>query len=233
MRLNEFLGLLDGDGCLKKRVSFANCNPKIVHDVCLKFKRFSNKEVKAYINTYWPKDVISDEGLIRYWKKYLPDKIKFYKIRRCIRTTRNLRKRETPKLHGTVELKIHNIKLTNKLLELLKTTKKQCLFNKHTAIGFLKGIIAAEGSVKLVDNKLRELRISSADLMEQNFLRNTLKNIGIEPSKAKYKFYIAISGLRNFKPIHKYKLFSLHPEKNEKFVQGFQNLIVNWPLRGE
>ena len=231
MKLNEFLGLLYGDGCLKGRVSFSNSNPELVSKIHATMRKISNREIKVYISTYWPNEVIDDKALVTFWKKLLPGAKRFYKIRRRKRTTKNLRNKRGPKQEGTIELTIHDAQLGKELLSLVNKAKEQS--DKSEAIEFLRGVIAAEGSVKLVNGRLRELRVAAKDLKEQEILRNLLRKVGIRPSKASYKFYIAISGIKNFKAIKKYGLFSLHPEKHNKFVKGFQKLIVKQPLQGE
>lgn len=229
----ECLGLLYGDGCLKGKLSFSNSEPSIVNKVYRFIRRSVNQnKIKVHVKTYWDPFEISDEELIRFWLKYLPrlPVTNFYRINRKRRTSKKIRKRNFPKKEGVLEIIVHSKKLGEEFSRVIQQTKKLSLRDKKVAVPFLRGIIASEGTVKIVNAKLREIRISSCNFNEQKYIRELLHFLKIIPSKARYKFYIAISGFKNFALCYKYKLFYLHPEKHSKFSIGFWNLFQRPPL---
>jgi len=211
--LYESLGLLYGDGCLKGKVEFSNCNPELVKKIFNFIKSFgiNTDKIKTYIKTYRSVSEITDEEILHYWLKYLKGakRKNFYKIQRRKRVTQNIRKRKLPPKQGLAEIMVYNKQLCRKMNLLMKNAQKDVLKDKIKAIFFLRGIIAAEGSVKLVKEKLKEVRISSCKPKEQEYIRNVLKVVGLIPCKARYDYYIAISGIKQFEILEKNAFISL------------------------
>ncbi len=177
-----------------------------------------------YIQVYKEENELSSKELIKYWTtevEFLTGCI-FKKVKRKFRTTKNLRKRKDPPLYGLVEFWIYSRQLQKTLQSYIKDVKTA---ENLEIIGFLRGLIAAEGSVKLNNSQvLKEIRIGSTKKTEQKFIRYLLKLIGIKAAKAEYKNYIAISNFTNFKILKKYMLYSLHPTKKLLFEVGYKEL---------
>ena len=228
----ECLGLIYGDGCLKKGISFANTCPELVTKVYRFLINLGTEKGKISIRfqTYSDTTEISDEELIEYWKQYVPGASyeNFRKITRKERTTKNLRKRKKPNKEGLVEIAVYNKHLGKKLEKVILAFKDK---DNKKVIAFLRGMIAAEGSIKLNEqNVLREIRISTTKEKEQKYIKEILKKLKIKANKTRYKFYISITGFERFKIFDQYHLCSLHPSKQRDFVTGFKNLKTRLSL---
>lgn len=115
------------------------------------------------------------------------------------------------------------------LVEVLKTVHKKVkslvLSQTEFAAAYLRGIFAAEGSVILRKSGiLHHLNISSKDEEVIEFLKECFASVGITTSKYQSESRnLPIHGWRNFKCFRELSIHTLHPEKREKFEQGFAN----------
>ena len=225
VHLYECLGLLYGDGSLKNAVSFANTCPKLVQHV-LRFildLGVDAKSIRVYLQVYWPWSIVTDRELIVYWTAHLSPLCSdnFKKVKRKQRVARGLRNRKEPSKFGLAEFWIYSESLRLLLLEMISKIS-ECSNEKR--FSFLRGLIAAEGSVKNDKGVLREVRIGSTKSVEQVFIRSLLQSLNIRPAPAIYTNYIAISGFFNLRRLSRYSLCSLHPEKELLFQSGYQKL---------
>jgi hypothetical protein len=212
---------------LRRLSNFVNSEPVVIKEGMKLFELLgiTKNKIKARVKVYNPD--ISDNDLKKYWSEITGISIEnFIKTEIMTSKPNYKRNRDRPSKFGRLEVIYSSVIVKDIIDNLLKKIKELSLRNSLIRNEFLKGIIAGEGSVKLVNNKLRELRISSADKNEQQFIRQLLIKEGIEPSDAEYDFYIAISGFDNFKEVSKLKLFNLHPSKAQKFINGFNNLSL-------
>ncbi|MBI4983580.1 hypothetical protein HZC32_02960 [Candidatus Woesearchaeota archaeon] len=212
---------------LRRLSNFVNSEPVVIKEGMKLFELLgiTKNKIKARVKVY--NTDISDNDLKKYWSEITGISIEnFIKTEMMPSKLNYERNRDRPSKSGRLEVIYSSVIVKDIIDNLLKKIKELSLRNTLIRNEFLKGIIAGEGSVKLVNNKLRELRISSADKNEQQFIRQLLIKEGIKPSDAEYDFYIAISGFDNFKEVLKLKLFNLHPNKAKKFVNGFNNLSL-------
>ncbi|MBI2674939.1 MAG: hypothetical protein HYX24_00650 [Candidatus Aenigmarchaeota archaeon] len=181
--------------------------------------------LKAYIRTYGF-DTPDDE-LLMYWseKTGIP-KENFIKIARYKSKRKYERNRKPVPKYGVVEVYYPSVVVRDIVDSLLATVKILSLYNQEVGLNFLKGLIAREGSVKLHQNKIREIRIASCNENEQHFIRKLLKFVKVVPSNAVYDFYIAISGFDNFQKIKNLDILQIHPEKKKAFDYGFNATIL-------
>lgn len=221
----ESLGLIYGDGSLKRMVSFSNTYPELVNHILRFFKDLgiSKNKIRLHIKVYRLSKELNDKELINFWKSRLDgvEDNNFIRITRKQRTTRNIRKRDEPSRYGLIEVYSYSKIIQKELQSRISEVKD---LSKTSQLHFLRGLIAAEGSIKLHNEVLREVRISSTKINEQQFIREILKSVGIKPANAIYKNYIAISGFQNLILINNYQLCSLHPEKRKKFISGYKEL---------
>lgn len=208
--------------------SFSNTEPKVVQEGISLFEMLGIKrqDLKAHVKIY--NQEISDESLINYWSGIsgIP-KNNFIKISKAISKKDYERKRKKPPKYGEVEVYYSSVVIRDVIDRLLEITKKISLENSFIRKEFLKGLIAGEGSVKLVNDKLRELRIASCNKQEQKFIRKLLIKEEIKPSDAEYEFFIAISGFDNFRKVSENKIFHLHPVKKEAFDLGYTKCLCS------
>jgi hypothetical protein len=182
-----------------------------------------HEQLKGYIKTYGTK--IPENELVEHWSvaSEIP-KINFFRVKRYVSKEKYIRNRSLPSEYGWLEVYFSSVLVRDIVDNLANIIKTKSLESKEIALNFLKGLVAGEGSVKLVKNKLREVRIASCNSFEQEFIRRLLEILNIKPSQAKYKFYIAISGTDNFKKLKEFDVFEIHNQKRQKFNFGLKNL---------
>lgn len=207
--------------------SFSNTEPNVLFGGIELFHAFgiSTKELKAHIKTY---STISDAELIHYWSQIVGlSESNFIKCSRGTAKQNYLRNRKKPPLYGVLEIYYNSVVIRDLIDQLLDTIKLSCFQDTNIRNAFLKGLFSGEGTVKIVANKLREIRIASCNKTEQKFIRAILLKENIIPSKAEYNFYVSISGFKNFKMIHDSGIVNLHPEKKYLFDTGYENCFLS------
>jgi hypothetical protein len=127
-----------------------------------------------------------------------------------------------------IQLVFHNKLFKVIYLNLLQELKCSILVNKHHIKPYLKGLLAAEGCVRLrkQDNVLNDVKISASKKTTRNFIKKCLMNINIIPSKdelTKGSEAIIIRRYENFLKLREFNALDLHPKKQEKFINGLRN----------
>lgn len=208
--------------------SFSNTEPKIIQEGISLFEMLGTKRQNLKIHVKIYNQRISDEDLINYWSGItgIP-KNNFIKISKALSKQRYERNKKRPPKYGEAEVYYSSVVIRDVIDKLLEITKKISVKYSFIRKEFLKGLIAGEGSVKLVNGKLRELRIASCDKQEQKFIRKLLTKEEIKSSDAEYEFFIAISGFDNFRKISESKIFNLHPLKKEAFDLGYTKCLCS------
>lgn len=191
------------------------------------FKAFGLDEtcISGYVKTYGF-DILG-EKLNQHWSHAtgIP-LINFIKVARYNSRDKYRINKEHPPAYGRLEVYYSSVVLRDIVDNLLDVVKNISLYEENVGIDFLRGLISGEGSLKLQKGKLREARIASCSKHEQNFIRTILKFLGVKHSNAEYKFYVAISGLENFKRLKFIDAFQIHPEKKRLFDYGLRNLVL-------
>ncbi len=166
-------------------------------------------------------------AVVKHWSEItsLP-RANFIKSYRATTKQKYVRNRKKPPLYGLLEIYYSSVIVRDVIDGLLERTKLLCLENSDIRRAFLKGMFAGEGSVKLINNRLREIRIACCNKKEQEFLRMLLIKEKIIPSNAKYAFYISISNSTNFNRINSTGMITAHPEKKYAFDIGYKNLLL-------
>lgn len=232
----EAIGLIVGEGFISDgQFVFANSNEKAVTKILGFLKQF-NLPIKFYLELSikkQPKNFINKSK--KFWEKYLEinlDKIRlreeFYNI------TRN----------GTIHVILNNSLVAKLLKQIVRNSKKKIEKSKILSIGYLKGILAAEGNinVKKKTNCVYMVRISASKKEERDHYKRCLEKVGINVSckdmptvskqEAKERGWkttkgragaVIISKWGNFLKIFLLDLLSLNKEKQVKFNQYFIN----------
>lgn len=229
-KIAEFLGFYSGDGNTSHTIrSFriTNCELStlnycldILEELCL-----SRKEIKVQVIYSSDKDKLSlgiKRRCISYWSRSL--KINKKQI---ISVNRSKNKRETLR-YGSAKVLIDNCVLVEIFLHgLLKKIKKIVQnpsnnIEKKIAIGFFRGLLAAEGFVLLHKGSLRTVGIAfNPHSNELELYKKILENLGIYWKRVHGNALI-IHKFENFKRICELDGFKFHKKRNEKFISGLK-----------
>lgn len=227
-KIVKAIGIYYGEGDKSRKrwhTRFANSEISVIkHGVELFNSLGINpKQLKGYVKVYNQK--LSDKQLVEYWssKTKIPED-NFFRISKSNSIKPYKRNRQLPSKHGRLEIYFSSVVIRDLVDILIDTIKTASLKNQKFASDFLSGLFAGEGSIKLFKGKVREARIASAFKKEQKYIRKLLESVKIKPSKAEYKFYIAISGIENFRKIKDLDIIHVHPDKNKMFSIGLKNL---------
>lgn len=219
----------EGNKSVKRWYSSFSNTEKIV--ILKGIKLFNSLSIKtshlqAHIKTYGNR--INDTKLIQHWSEItgIP-KDNFIKTQRAIAKIVYVRNKRKPLPFGLLEVYCNSVVIRDLIDNLLEKVKSRCLENAEIRKAFLKGLFSGEGTVKLVNSKLREIRIASCNQQEQKFIRTLLQKEKIKPAAAEYDFYVAISGSKNFNLINNSGIVNLHPEKKWLFDTGYKNLLLS------
>jgi len=171
--LPEVAGLFVGEGFFGRSIVFANSNEAAVEEV-LEFLRQFNFPVKAYleISTKDAQNSFVDKCL-EFWHKQIDVEISRVRQRREFSNTTK---------HGTIHLIVNNSILSEVLDELIRQIKAKAENKKQISIGYLKGIIAAEGNinVKKTTGCVYMVRISAKKESERRHYKRCLERAGIK-----------------------------------------------------
>lgn len=127
---------------------------------------------------------------------------------------------------GQINLAYSNKTLNKVIFYLIIYIKENVLNNKQDSMDFLRGLIAAEGSINKDKNGfLKSVRIASKLEEERKFYQALFRKINIKSKLYKNNHNIASNGLNNFLLCLKYDLFGLHEKRNCIFVQSLLNLV--------
>lgn len=112
--------------------------------------------------------------------------------------------------------------------ELYRVSRNRSKGSKTSAIPFLRGIIASDGTVqrKNTTTSLFAVKISSNDIENKKLYKHLLKLCGISYGKDE-RDCIPIRHFRNFSKMKKYDLIRISERKYRKFTEGFRILEIN------
>ncbi len=234
------LGLLKGEmisstkGKSKHYTSFTNSESRLINLVIRFLKRMNIKidhvTFQIIINTKENKP-LEDHFYIDWWSKVLDvPKTNFVKIYKDSRY-------RTKNKNGAISLKYYSTPFRTLIQFLVNFIDK---FNKSDCKNFIKGIMAAEGSISLSNNgSLNFISIGGSKDADIFLYRKCLEKIGIKPGatmkavtnedainrgwKGGTGGYMVIQGWYNFCKIYNYALLDIFPEKKLKFFYGLKN----------
>jgi len=221
----EGLGLWLGEGGKGKGLYFGNSAAELI----LRFLKFAEEKLginrqnfKVTLNV---PTVKNENSTIERWSNTLQIPTKNF-TGMCIDPRIS---REYAQVYYNSVVVAELMKVLQKKLEAAISTT-----DKFT-IPFLRGIFAAEGSVIMRKSGiLHHLNISSKDRKMIEFLKRCLEVFGITSSEYDSKGKnLPIHGWRNFRRFKELGIHTLHPEKREKFEQGFANYKRVNVLHGE
>ncbi len=233
---SEAVGLIVGEGFISDRhFVFANSNEKAVTEVIGFLKQF-NLSIKFYLELSikgQPKGFINKSK--KFWEKYLEINLNKIRLREeFYNITKN----------GTIHVILNNSLVAKLLKQIIEDSKKKVEKKRDLAIGYLRGILAAEGNinVKRTTNCVYMVRISASKQEERDHYKKCLERVGIKlyckdmptisKQEAKERGWkttkgragcVIISKWENFIKILESDLLGLNLEKKEKFIRYFLN----------
>ena len=220
----ESLGLWEGDGSKSKGLYFSNSCP----DLLLVFLQFAEEKLgltrdKFKVTLCVPQG--TDKWSRKRWSKILG--IPIHNFTKLCHDTRL--SREYAMMYFNSEI------LVDVMKNMLEKLKPAILKKENSAASFLRGLFAAEGSVlSKKSGVLHHITFSSKDLRLINFVRKCLNVCGM--SFGSYEVNgrnLQIYGWWNFRRFKELGIHTLHPEKREKFEQGFASYKRINVLEGE
>lgn len=229
---SEAVGLIVGEGYFSGKVFvFANSNIKTIREI-LEFLDQFNFDIRNYLEISiknMPKSFMKNSK--NYWEKELNMPLEKVRIRKEFNNiTQN----------GTLHLMVFSSLFAKLINRIINFSKKKIEINNKLAVGYLKGILAAEGNinVKRDTNCLYMVRISASKEEERTHYKKCLERLDIRisckdmPTVSKKEAVqrgwktnkgragaVIISKWENFIQILKLNLLELSEEKNEKFIK--------------
>lgn len=232
----EAVGLIVGEGFISDRhFVFANSNEKAVDEV-LEFLKQFNLPIKFYLEiSSKEKSKVFINECLDYWQSHLGVKINRIRLRKEFF---NITKK------GTIHLIVSNSLFAKVLKQIVIKSKHKAERSKNLSIGYLKGIIAAEGNINVKKNTscVYMVRISASKQEERNHYKRCLEKAGIKISckdmptiskqEAKEKGWkttkgragaVIISKWENFIKVFELDLLEVNRDKKDKFVKYLIN----------
>ena len=228
--LAELTGFYFGDGNTSQEIrSFRlnNCEPSILNHSLNILHELGIERNKIKVQIIYSSDKEIDSEIkrrcINYWHQIL--KIKKAQI---TSVNRSKNKRESLR-YGSARIYVDNSALVEVMLHGLLKKFVKIVENPKSDLefkiteGFLRGLLAAEGSVILEKDSLRKVGISFNPYSnDAEFYKKILENLNIS-----WKFIhgneLMIHKFENFKKLFELNAFALHRKRNEKFLLGFKN----------
>jgi hypothetical protein len=232
----EAVGLIVGEGYLGGRsFVFANSNENAI-DLVLNFLRQFKTPLRIYLE-------ISTKNVS---KNFIKKSQSFWESHLNIKLDR-IREREEFKnitKNGTIHVCLNGKILCQVIEKIILLSKKKIEKSRILSIDYLKGIIAAEGNinVKKTTNCLYMVRISASKPEEREHYKRCLNKIGINvscndmptisPEEGINRGWkttrgragaVIISRWENFVKIFEFNLLEINKDKEEKFMQSFNN----------
>lgn len=156
--------------------------------------------------------------LIDYWSKILPD----LPNKVHIRYRPNL-KSGLINNFGMLRISIKNTVLKPFILNIVNSAKKLALTKKEWAIFYLRGLLAAEGSVYSKE-RLKAVTIGSTNPAERKFISQLLEFLELKHTMG--KFQLTISDWNSFVKLYKYDALQMSQSNNyskkERFISGLK-----------
>lgn len=232
----EVVGLIVGEGFIGNRnFIFANSNERAIKEVIDFLKQF-NLPLKFYLEISvknQSKEYV--EKSKHFWENYLKLKLNKIRLREEFYSITS---------HGNIHITLNNSLFSKILKQIISISKSEIEKNTELSIGYLKGIIAAEGNINVKKSTgcVYMVRISASKKEEREHYKRCLKKAGIDikckdmPTISKEEGInlgwktthgragaVIISGWENFIKILQLNLLELHQEKQEKFSKYFIN----------
>ncbi len=232
----EAVGLIVGEGYLGGRsFIFANSNENAIK-IVLKFLKQFKIPIRIYLEISTKN---THKTFLKNCKKYWEDTLH-------INLTRIRERKEFNNItkHGTIHICINGKIICELINFLIKDSKQKMEKNKKLAIGYLKGILAAEGNINAKSSTkcLYMVRISASKKEEREHYKRCLQKGGIDiyckdmptvsKEEARKKGWkttkgragcVIISKWENFVKILELNLLEINEEKREKFIKHFIN----------
>ncbi|MBW2984368.1 LAGLIDADG family homing endonuclease [Candidatus Woesearchaeota archaeon] len=216
----EGLGLQQGDGTQALsdvHITFTNgCVDLILHQI----NWFKNLGVSKNALRIYPEIPKSHEREFQEIKQKIMglgiNENQFRKKKSFLTNTKNV----------LIQLVFHNKLFKLVYLNLLYQLNKDILKNRDYIKPYLRGLIAAEGCVRLRKGcvVLQDIKISASSQERRDFIKKCLTNLGIIPSKdelTKGSEAVIVGRYENFLRLRELNALHLHPEKRDKFINGF------------
>ncbi|MAG45674.1 MAG: hypothetical protein CMH63_02810 [Nanoarchaeota archaeon] len=232
----EVVGLIVGEGFIGERhFVFANSNERVIKTV----KEFLI-QLGLPIRNYLEISIKNQsKNFIKeckdFWEKNENIKIERIRLRKEFNNTTE---------HGTIHLALYNTLVSKLLKHIIELSKKKIEKNKKLSIGYLRGILAAEGNinVKKKTKCVYMVRISASKKEEREHYKKCLERIGMKiyckdmptvtKEESKIKKWktakgragaVIISRWENFIKILELNLLELHKDKDKKFRKYILN----------
>jgi len=232
----EAVGLIVGEGFIgKSHFVFANSN-KIAIDIILAFLKQFDLPIKFYLEiSIKGKSKKFIKECISFWEKHLRIKINRVRLRKEFYNSGN---------KGTIHIGVYNTLLAKLLKQVIQISKKKIESSRNLSIGYLKGIIAAEGNVNIKKSTkcVYMVRISASKQEERDHYKRDLEKVGINVFCSDMKTITPEEGIKmgwkttkgragaviisrwdNFVKIFELDLLELNKDKQNKFLYYFIN----------
>lgn len=223
----ETFGILFGEMMRKgRRISVSNTSPRVINCILNYFDKsnlikLDDWTVTININgrNICDNKLVYEKKIKDYWSSVL-----LYCNIKAVRWC-NYNSTLNPNF-GQINLDYNNKSLTKIIFYLIKFIRENVLRNKQDSMDFLRGLIAAEGSVdKDKRNILQDVKIASKLKEEREFYHALLQKINIKSKIYEGNHNIRSGGFQNFILFLEYKLFDLHEKRYQNFIQRFSNLL--------
>ncbi len=226
----ELIGLYYGDGTKNANcIEFTNFCPELLEvlirylsDLSIYYESLEHR-IKISSNVK-VKYNISELEIIEYWRNRLKIpiqcQIKVNWVNSQCKASNYLRK------YGSFVIRYHNSMFAlffNTLVKNIDYFAKSESFR----LGFLRGLIAAEGNINIRKNGSLSLLRIAGSRDKRSFISNFINtNFHLKVSDDPNSNQIYIGHRDQFKLIKTLDLYSLHPEKRDQFDRGYQNLLT-------
>ncbi len=162
-----------------------------------------------------------DENKIKsFWASNIDKNMNVENIK--IRLRRNLGS-DLLKNYGIFQVKINNTVLKSFIIELLEKTKPLILSNSEYAIYYLKGLLAAEGSVSS-KGVLKAVSIGCVNKEQRTFISKILNKLKLNYSMGQNQF--SITGWESFYKLYRADAFEIlqvnNYSKKQRFLEGLK-----------
>jgi hypothetical protein len=234
-RLIEVLGFFFGDGSTEgvRSVRFTNCEPSTLQKSIEVFKNIGVPVNRWKVQVLYsgPSKILKGREFLlkNFWQKQLGVP------RENIKSILYSKSKHDSTKSSSARIFIDNAILSEllingllpKIIPLIKNPKNE--EELVLAKDFLRGVLAAEGSVQLVKGSLRRLTLSfDPNSEERNIFKALLLNAGVSKiGEYTNRNELDVRGWDNFKIFHKEELFKLHDRMNNLFNSGFKNHKYN------
>jgi len=221
----EVMGLYFGDGLKSisgsgsRQIFFANTEPEL-HIKWINFLEkidVSRHLMKNQIQIGEKNGKFNESKVINYWVNNLNlQKENFNKI--------SIKKGKRSKPNGILTIAFYN-KIFSQTFRNIYKYGLSNLTEEKMIIPFLRGLFAAEGSVRInKNNSVHSLGISAGTHGKREQIKNLLNKIDINSVNNSDRREVQITGYINFLKFKQLNLHTLHPNKKVKFNCAFLSM---------